>query len=67
VRQGRNGRPIVTDGPFAETKEQLGSYYVVECANREEAEAIAREIRRARGSSSRRGRLRTCEPSYGTG
>jgi hypothetical protein len=42
VRPG--GRPIVTDGPFAETKEQLGSYYVVECANREVAEAIAREI-----------------------
>jgi hypothetical protein len=44
VRPGRGGRPIVTDGPFAETKEQLGSYYVVECANREAAEAIAREI-----------------------
>jgi hypothetical protein len=45
VRPGRGGgRPIVTDGPFAETKEQLGSYYVVECGRREEAETIAREI-----------------------
>ena len=26
----RNGRPIITDGPFAETKEQLGGYHVVD-------------------------------------
>jgi hypothetical protein len=45
VRPGRGGgRPIVTDGPFAETKEQLGSYYIVECGSRKEAETIAREI-----------------------
>jgi hypothetical protein len=44
VRPGSGARPIVTDGPFAETKEQLGSYYVVECENRAEAESIAREI-----------------------
>jgi hypothetical protein len=44
VRPGSGGRPIVTDGPFAETKEQLGSYYVVECENRAEAESIALEI-----------------------
>jgi hypothetical protein len=28
----RNGKPQVTDGPFAETKEQLGGYYLVEAA-----------------------------------
>jgi hypothetical protein len=44
VRPRRGGRPIVTDGPFAETKEQLGSYYLVECDDRAEAESIAREI-----------------------
>ncbi|HYM83547.1 MAG TPA: YciI family protein [Candidatus Dormibacteraeota bacterium] len=27
----RDGRPLVTDGPFAETKEVLGGYYVLEC------------------------------------
>ena len=44
LRPGRAGRPIVTDGPFAETKEQLGSYYVVECEDRAEAETIASQI-----------------------
>jgi hypothetical protein len=44
VRPGSGGGRIVTDGPFAETKEQLGSYYVVECESRAEAESIAREI-----------------------
>jgi hypothetical protein len=35
---------LATDGPFAETKEHLGSYYVVECKGREEAEAVARDV-----------------------
>ncbi len=29
--QVRDGRPLITDGPFAETKEVLGGYYIVEC------------------------------------
>src|SRR5262249_54273912 len=40
VRQ-RNGKPMITDGPFAETKEQLGGYHVVDCKDREEAIALA--------------------------
>ena len=36
VRQG-SGRPLVLDGPFAETKEALGGYFVVNCS---EAEAL---------------------------
>jgi hypothetical protein len=44
VQPRGSGRRIVTDGPFAETKEQLGSYYVVECENRAEAESIALAI-----------------------
>jgi hypothetical protein len=39
-----NGKPAVVDGPFAETKEQLGGYHLVECANREEAVALAMRI-----------------------
>jgi hypothetical protein len=35
------GRPLATDGPFAETKEQLGGYSVVDVASRDEAIAIA--------------------------
>jgi hypothetical protein len=38
-----NGKPVVTDGPFAETKEQLGGYYILDVANLDEAiEAGAR-------------------------
>ena len=33
----RNGRVSTTDGPFAETKEQLGGYYLIEAANHAEA------------------------------
>ena len=40
----RNGETLVTDGPFAETKEQLGGYYIVEAKNRDEAVAIAARI-----------------------
>jgi hypothetical protein len=40
----RNGKPLSTDGPFAETKEQLGGYYLIEARDREEAVAIAAKI-----------------------
>ena len=32
-----NGAPIVTEGPFAETKEVLGGYFLIECASKDEA------------------------------
>src|SRR5262245_21917929 len=38
----RNGRLVTTDGPFAETKEQLGGYHLIECRDLDEAIAIAR-------------------------
>jgi hypothetical protein len=37
----RNGEILTTDGPFAETKEQLGGYYLVECPDIDEAIAVA--------------------------
>lgn len=40
----REGQPVITDGPFAETKEQLGGYYVVESENLDDAIAIAAKI-----------------------
>jgi hypothetical protein len=40
----RNGETLVTDGPFAETKEQLGGYYVLECDDLDEAIAYAQKI-----------------------
>ena len=39
-----NGKPTVTDGPFAETKEQLGGYHILDCADRDEALALAARI-----------------------
>lgn len=40
----RDGRQVVTDGPFAETREQLGGYFLVEAANLDEAIEIAGQI-----------------------
>jgi len=37
----RGGKPVVTDGPYAETKEQLGSYFLIEARDLKEAIAIA--------------------------
>lgn len=42
--RAKNGKTISTDGPFAETKEQLGGYYMVEAKNLDEAIAIAARI-----------------------
>ena len=44
----RDGQRVVTDGPFAETREQLGGYYVVEAKDLDEAMAIAERIPPAR-------------------
>jgi hypothetical protein len=43
IRQ-KAGRPVITDGPFAETKEQLGGYHLVECRDLDEALSIAGRI-----------------------
>ena len=40
----RNGKPSATDGPFAETKEQLGGYYLIEAADMDEAIVVAAGI-----------------------
>lgn len=40
----RDGKTVTTDGPFAETKEQLGGFYVIECADLDEALALAAQI-----------------------
>jgi hypothetical protein len=41
---GAGAKMIVTDGPFAETREQLAGYYIIECRDREEAVEWARRI-----------------------
>ena len=40
----RDGKRLVTDGPFAETREQLGGYFLIDATNLEEAIAIAERI-----------------------
>jgi hypothetical protein len=44
----REGSPLVTDGPFAETREQIGGYFLVDCRDRDEAIEIASRIPGAR-------------------
>jgi hypothetical protein len=46
--QVRNGKRLVTDGPFAETREQLGGYYLVNARDLDEAIDIAGRIPGAR-------------------
>jgi hypothetical protein len=47
----RNGKTMTTDGPFAETREQLGGFYLVEAKDLDEARAIAARIPSARDGS----------------
>lgn len=47
----RDGKQVVTDGPFAETKEQLGGYYLIEAKDVKDAVAIAGRIPSARWGS----------------
>ncbi len=47
----RDGKTVTTDGPFAETKEQLGGYYLLECTDLDEAIELASKIPSARWGS----------------
>jgi hypothetical protein len=47
----RNGKAMATDGPFAETREQLGGYYIVKAKNLDEATAIAERVPSSRFGS----------------
>ena len=47
----REGKRMITDGPFAETREQLGGFFLIEAADANEAKAIAARIPSARTGS----------------
>ncbi len=47
----RNGKPATTDGPFAETKEQLGGFYMIQASNLDEARGIAARVPSAKFGS----------------
>jgi hypothetical protein len=45
------GEQIVSDGPFAETKEQLGGFYLIDCASIDEAQQWAKKVPMGEGST----------------
>jgi hypothetical protein len=47
----QNGKTLTTDGPFAETKEQLGGYYLLNCKDLDEAIELAAKIPAVRSGS----------------
>jgi hypothetical protein len=47
--QLKNGAPVVTDGPYAETQEVLAGYWIVECASFDRATEIAAELSKCPG------------------
>lgn len=47
----QSGKPIHTDGPFAETKEQLGGYYILDCNDLDDALAWASKLPEAKTGS----------------
>jgi hypothetical protein len=62
VRVQQDGaKAVLRDGPFAEAKEMVGGFYLIECAGREEAIAIAAQCPAARFASVE---VRECAPCY---
>ncbi len=59
--QQRSGKPLLRDGPFAEAKEMVGGFYLIDCADREAAIAIAARCPAARFASVE---VRECAPCY---
>ena len=58
----RGGKVAITDGPFAETKEQLAGFYLIDAANLDEAIAVAAKIPPAREGSIEVRPVRDLEP-----
>ena len=60
----RDGRQLLTDGPFAETREQIGGFFLVEARNLDDARSIAAQIPSARtGSIEIRPVVETSQPA----
>ena len=58
----QNGKVVMLDGPFAEAREQLGGFHVVECRDLDEALALARRIPPLRVGASIE--VRPVDPAY---
>ena len=57
----KNGLPITIDGPFAETKEQLAGYYILECKDLDEAKAQEAKQRAEEALKDKSGRIDIAE------
>nr|WP_298412672.1 YciI family protein [uncultured Halomonas sp.] len=60
LQQG-GAKPTLLDGPFAESKEMIGGFFLIDCADREEAIAFARQCPAARFATIE---VRECAPCY---
>jgi len=60
----RDGKTLTTDGPFAETREQLGGYYLVEAKDLDEATKLAARVPGARFGSIEVRPVRPLPPDY---
>src|SRR5215831_3405417 len=61
----RDGKRVVTDGPFAETREQMGGYMIIDVKDLDEALAVAARVPLARTSTVEVRPVREGEPSEG--
>jgi hypothetical protein len=59
--QHKGAAPVLRDGPFAEAREMVGGFYLIECAHREAAIAIAAQCPAARFAAVE---VRECAPCY---
>ena len=57
----RDGKRTLVDGPFSESKEMVGGYFILECETRDEAVAIASEVPAAEWATIE---VRECGPCY---
>ncbi len=59
--QVQHDKPVLRDGPFAEAKEMIGGFFLLDCASRDEALALAQRCPAARFASVE---VRECAPCY---
>ena len=59
--QVQHDKPVLRDGPFAEAKEMVGGFFLLDCTSLEEAVAIAQTCPAARFASVK---VRECAPCY---
>lgn len=64
LRFGEKGKPVATDGPFTETKEQVAGFWIVNCADMDEAVSWAEKIPIKSGAVEVRPIAETAEENF---